>query len=47
MIAETFAPENGAKPVVIMKHQDVGRTSRRVVPSTASLGDNIRHYRSV
>jgi hypothetical protein len=31
MIAKTFAPENGAKPFVIMKHRDVGRSSRRVI----------------
>jgi hypothetical protein len=47
MIAKTFAPGNGAKPFVIMKRRAVGRGSRRVVPSAASLSDNIRYYRSV
>jgi hypothetical protein len=46
MIAKTFAPENGVKSFVIMKLRDVGRSGRRVVLSTASLSDNIRHYRS-
>jgi len=32
MIAKTFAPENGGKPFVIMKHRDVGRGIRQVVP---------------
>jgi hypothetical protein len=47
MITKTFAPDNGAKPSAIMKHCDVEQNSRRVAPSTASLGDNIRYYRPV
>jgi hypothetical protein len=47
MIAKTFAPENGAKPFVIMKHRDVQRSSRRAALSTASQSDNIRYYRPI